>query len=403
MTYETGPILRASLRNKTGPLLIAIQIALTLAVLVNAVFIIQQRIAKITRPSGMDVDNIITIQSVGVAEDFDLQGQTRIDLAALAAIPGVIGVTASQHVPLSGSGWGTEMKPAIGPDAPKQNAAQYFVTENALAALGVTLESGRGFTPDDVEYDKTFGVPPKSVIVTRAFADALFPDGDGRPGQTLYTGLDEPVTVIGIVEHMHGAWVGWDKLENVMLVPAVMPLDRVYFLVRTEPGLRDRLMPRVEETLLGLSDERLLKDLKPHAEYREDSYMGDRGMAVLLSVVVGLMVVVTSVGIVGLASFSVRQRVKQIGTRRAVGARRSAILRYFLVENWLITTAGVVLGTALAIGLNYWLVTSYELERLNPVYVPVGILSLWAIGLLSVTWPARRAAGISPAIATRTV
>jgi putative ABC transport system permease protein len=131
--------------------------------------------------------------------------------------------------------------------------------------------------------------------------------------------------------------------------------------------------------------------------------MGDRGMAILLSVVVGLMIVVTAVGIVGLASFSVRQRVKQIGTRRAVGARRRAIVRYFLVENWLITTAGVVVGTALTVALNYWLVTSYELERLDPLYLPVGIVGLWLVGLAAVAWPARRAAAISPAVATRTV
>ena len=403
MSLETGPILRANLRNKTGPILIAIQIALTLAVLVNAVFIIQQRVENITRDTGMDVDNIVTVQSVAIAEDFDLAGSVREDVAALEAIPGVIAATASQHVPLSGSGWGTELKASADPDAPRENAVQYFLTEHGLEALGVTLESGRAFTADDMEYPTSFGDAPDKVIITRAFADALFPDGDAQPGVTLYTGLDDPMTVIGIVEHMHGAWVTWDKLENVMLLPRVMPIDQTYYLIRTEPGLRDRIMPKVEETLIALNDQRLVKDLKPHAEYKANSYMGDRGMAILLSVVVGLMIVVTAVGIIGLASFSVRQRVKQIGTRRAVGARRWAIVRYFLVENWLITTAGVVVGTALTVGLNYWLVLSYELERLDPLYLPVGIIGLWLLGLVAVAWPARRAAAISPAVATRTV
>ena len=403
MAFDTGPIVRANLRNKTGPMLIAIQIALTLAVLVNAVFIIQQRVEKITRPTGMDVDNIITVQSVGIGDGFDLPSSVREDVAALESIPGVIAATPSQHVPLSGSGWGTEMKASAETDAPRENAVQYFMTEHWMEALGVKLESGRTFAAEDIDYPEQFGEVPDSIIITRAYADALFPDGDAQPGVTLYNGLNDPMTVIGIVEQMHGAWVGWDKLGNVMIVPTVMPIDYIYYLIRTEPGQRDRIMPQVEETLVALNDQRLIKDLKPHAEYKEDSYMGDRGMAILLSVVVGLMMVVTGVGIVGLASFSVRQRVKQIGTRRAVGARRGAIVRYFMLENWLITTAGVLLGTVLAVGVNYWLVVSYELERLNPVYVPVGILALWAIGLLAVAWPARRAAAISPAVATRTI
>ena len=131
--------------------------------------------------------------------------------------------------------------------------------------------------------------------------------------------------------------------------------------------------------------------------------MGDTGMAVLLAVIVVLMVAVTGVGIVGLASFAVRQRVKQIGTRRAVGARRRDIVHYFMLENWLMTTAGVGLGTLLAFGINYWLVSSFELERINALYIPVGVVLLWGLGLLAVAGPARRAATISPAVATRTV
>jgi putative ABC transport system permease protein len=69
----------------------------------------------------------------------------------------------------------------------------------------------------------------------------------------------------------------------------------------------------------------------------------------------------------------------------------------------MITTMGVALGSLLAVGVNFWMVSSFELERLNPVYVPVGIVALWCLGLLAVIGPARKASAISPAIATRTV
>jgi len=400
---ELGPIWRANLRNKTGPILIALQIAFTLAVVANGLFIIQQRIEKISRPTGMDVDNIFTVQSYGMGEDFDGQATARADLHAIRAVPGVVAVTSSQHVPLSGSGWGTNRQTSTEHDAPTENAAQYMVTADAIEALGVRLESGRGFTAEDVEYPKAFGDWPDKVIVTRAYADALFPDGGGKPGAVIYDGLGNPQTIIGVIEHMHGAWVGWDKLAHVMLVPTVRVGEANYYVIRTESGQRDRLMPEVEALLVGMNGDRVVKDLRTLEEIRDRSYMGDRGMAVLLATVVVMMIIVTGVGIVGLASFAVRQRTKQIGTRRASGARKRDIVRYFMVENWMVTTIGVSIGAFLTLGINYWLVTSFELERLDPVYVPAGILALWGLGLLAVLGPARRASNISPAVATRTV
>jgi putative ABC transport system permease protein len=117
-------------------------------------------------------------------------------------------------------------------------------------------------------------------------------------------------------------------------------------------------------------------------------------------IVLGL---VTGLGIIGLAWFSVTQRRKQIGTRRALGATRGDILRYFMLENLLITSAGLALGAAGAVGLNWFLDTSYNVGRVPLWYLPLGMLALWALGQLAVLLPARRAANIPPALATRSV
>jgi putative ABC transport system permease protein len=97
----------------------------------------------------------------------------------------------------------------------------------------------------------------------------------------------------------------------------------------------------------------------------------------------------------------VSQRRKQIGVRRALGARRGDILRYFLVENVLITTLGIALGAALAVGLNQVLVGMLELERLPTDYVLVGMFVMWTLGLAATVGPAWRAAAVPPAVATR--
>jgi putative ABC transport system permease protein len=126
-------------------------------------------------------------------------------------------------------------------------------------------------------------------------------------------------------------------------------------------------------------------------------------MIKILTTVMVILTIVTALGIVGLASFSVNRRKKQIGTRRALGASQGAILRYFMLENFMISSVGVVLGAMLTIGLNVVLVNSFSLNAIDWYYIPLGMLILWLVGQIAVYGPARKAASIAPATATRTV
>ena len=129
----------------------------------------------------------------------------------------------------------------------------------------------------------------------------------------------------------------------------------------------------------------------------------DTLMIRILVIVIVILVGLTSLVILGLVSYHVVQRTRQIGTRRALGATRTDILRYFLTENWIITTAGAVLGSVLTVAISYAMETSFELPRLDMNYLLVSILLLWCISQFAAWFPARRAATVSPAIATRTV
>jgi putative ABC transport system permease protein len=187
-------------------------------------------------------------------------------------------------------------------------------------------------------------------------------------------------------------------------MPALLTGDRfTRYLIRAEPGRRDALMAAVEDTLSKLDPDRIVRSNTSLEEYRADSYAGDRAIAVTLMVVIGLLVVITGLGIVGLVSFLVSQRTKQIGTRRALGAQRFHVVNYFLVENWLVTTIGLSIGVVLTVALNYWLVSSFSMARLDWRFLPGGLLLVWTLGLIAAVGPARRAARVSPAIATRTV
>jgi putative ABC transport system permease protein len=174
------------------------------------------------------------------------------------------------------------------------------------------------------------------------------------------------------------------------------------YSVRTEPGQQDRVMADVEKTLLALRNDRVLLGKRTFAEARDDRYSGENMMAGLLIAVTGFLLLITASGIVGMASLWVNQRRKQIGVRRALGAQKRDILRYFLLENVLITTGGVLAGVLMALVLNNVLVNELEIPRLPVGYLGITMASMWVLGLAAVLGPAWRAAAVPPAIATRT-
>ena len=401
---ELRPILSAMLRNKTGATLVALQVALTLAVVANALFIIMQRVEKIGREPGIDSANLFFVQSYGYGPTYDQREAVRSDLDLIRSLPGVLDASPTSGIPLSGGGSSESIGKAPGRENVTVAANYYAMDEHGVNALGVVLAEGRAFNEQEVQYNPDrnnvkFG---PVVIITRDLARAVFGD-EPALGRTVYDGNGEAAVVVGIMERMLGAWVDWDELGQVMLVPRIMagPISR--YIVRTEPGQRDALMAEVERKLTESGTSRAVTWVRAHSFFTESSYRADSRMVAFLLVIVGLMISVTALGIVGLATFNVNIRRKQIGTRRAVRARRRDIIRYFMLENWLLTTGGVILGTLLAFGFGHWLSTAYSLPRLQPVYVVGGIAALWILGQLAVIVPARRAAAIPPAIATRTV
>jgi putative ABC transport system permease protein len=126
-------------------------------------------------------------------------------------------------------------------------------------------------------------------------------------------------------------------------------------------------------------------------------------MAILMGIICVVLLAVTAAGIVGLTSFWVGQRRKQIGVRRALGARQRDILAYFLTENFLISAAGVAVGTLLAIIFNLWTVTRFAMDPMSMTYVGVGIVILLLLGQAAVLAPALRASRVPPVEATRSV
>lgn len=406
-SLELGPIFRTLLRNKMGALLIALQIAVTMTIVVNAIFIIDEREALMARVSGVDEADSFHVSSNGFASDFDNPNTIQEDLRQIRALPSVRNVTTINAIPISGGGWSMSLQVEPGEGKDDVSTAVYMVDHHGLEALDVELIAGQNFTEREMRYrDGTEEGWPQSIIITQALVADMFPDASPADvvGKTVYIDNTEPMQIIGVIDILQAPWIGWDTLENAMLSPEYFAFNNSSrYFVRAQDGMRDQAMRDVEEYLAQRSGERLVRNMDTFVEVRENSYGFHAAMIKILTVVMSTLVIITGMGIVGLASFNVNKRKKQIGTRRALGATQWQIIRYFMLENFMITSIGVVAGAALSIGLNILLVNFFELNRISWFYIPAGMVCLWLLGQIAVFGPARKAANIPPAMATRTV
>lgn len=405
---DIRPILSTLARHKTAAALIVLEVALSCAIICNAVFLINNRLERMNRPTGLADNEIVRINIGGIGEDQDADALVKQDVASLRAIPGVKTANSINHVPFDNSSWNTSV--SLQPKQPMPNmSVNTYLGENVIDTFGLRLVEGRDFTPDEyvnwTEINKTnakFNIP--SIILSRDTANKLFP-GESAIGKNIYAwnSDDLPHRVVGVVDRLirtndYGA-------ASEHGYTAILPIRDVTmgrFVLRTTPERRDEVLKAAVAQLEKNSARRLILREGKFTDVIQDYYRQDRAMAWLLVAVIVALLVVTALGIVGLASFWVQQRTKQIGIRRALGATRGQILRYFQTENFLLATIGIVIGMVLAFGINQLLMGKYELPRLPLLYLPIGAVLLWLLGQVAVYGPARKAASVPPAVATRT-
>jgi putative ABC transport system permease protein len=409
---EFRPILSTLLRNKTGPLLVAVQVALSLAILANALHIVNVRQAVAARSSGIADEHVIfnlTVKNLITSDHNEQMATQKRQAAVLRAIPGVASVARVSMIPLSNSGSTTSLAAGRSKDSIQTEGSYYSTADSLVNTWGLKLVEGREALPSEVvEIDTlTSRQQPPTVILTLPLAKKLWPTESSFVGKTLYYGRGDTADtsrVIGIVEKLQtqSAQITPAGEQSIIVAGRASGLNsQSSFSIRTEPGQRDRVMKEAETALRSAATWPVLIKTKTMDDVRKERYRADVALSWMLITVSVLLLLITASGIVGMASLWVQQRRKQIGVRRALGARRVDILRYFLTENIMITACGVAAGLLLALALNHLLVTRLEMAKLPLEYMLGGAAVFFLLGIVAVYGPAWRAASTSPALATR--
>ena len=415
------PMIAALGRHRLTCWLLVLQVAVTCAVVCNAAFLVVQRVQRVDEPSGLREAGL-SVMALSLAKlHHDQLAQYLGDVDALRRLPGVRAAALLDSVPYlgaesSGTTCGSldavHRMLAARADVPGcAEPVLYSGGRQVVRALGLTLVAGRDFRDGEYVQGKAgyqMGDAP-SVIISQRLARRLYP-GRSAIGRMIYFGNGllngQGKQVVGVVKHLQrGILRKSVDYDQAVLVPSEPADASVLFAVRSSARDQPRVLAAAEALLDKRHPDRLQNpDFgRSYAQIRHAYFQRDTTMiGLLLASALGLLFV-TALGIGGLASFWVQQRTRTIGIRRAIGATRGDILRYFQAENFLIVTAGIALGMLLAFVLNVLLMRRYELPRLPLSYLPMGALVLWTLGQFAVLSPARRAAKVPPVVATRSV
>lgn len=402
---ELSPIIKSLWRSKIGPLLIIAQLALSIAIVSNALYFIQQRVEHISRPSGFVHQEVSTIETKESGSSGTMRSVIERDTLALRMIPGVQSVASISSVPFSHSGSDSSFSTRQGEPSGSNmvSAGVIGIDHHGVEALGLELLEGRNFSPEEVTYFDPQTEPLRvSIIATESMAKALFPN-QSAVGQTIYGGGQVPAHIVGIVRDVLGPFPNREIAYQNLFVAGFDNSTRIHYIIRSRIKDRDNVLAAAATELRVQDPIRIVSNEKTLEAIRAGHYAPDYAMIILLTVVISLLIFVNMLGIVGITTFWVNQRRKQIGIRRALGATRAAVMRYFMVENAVLVIAATGVGAMMAFWASHYLVRHYAFEFLPWVYVPLAGGAVLGITLLAAAAPARRATQVSPqeAVANR--
>lgn len=409
--------LLATLRQKASAAFVVLQVAVALAVVANAAFIIVRHAQTMGRDSGVRGDQVFSLtqqwldlpSAIDKAQIEAINAREIADLQAIRSAPSVENAGVINTLPLTNNLWTTYVGTEPSTRSHGVLVSIYSGDERARATLGLHLASGRDFTPGEVlaQGDGEASAPPV-LIVSAHLARRLFGEGSAL-GRLVYLNKGEqPSRVIGVVENLQSPAVYslsdgsvWDSV----LLPIRKASAFTRYIVRAKEGKVESAAAEAKEALYRLDPSRLLTEgsIYKFSDIEADAYQFDRALTYTMIAVSVIMLLIAGGGIFAITTLWVGRRIRSLGVRRALGARRSDIVVLVLVENFFLVALGCLAGIGLAIGLNMVLMKWYEADRISVAMVFAAAAGMVAIGQLAALRPALKSGAIDPGVVIRVI
>ncbi|HKP13109.1 MAG TPA: ABC transporter permease, partial [Blastocatellia bacterium] len=393
-------------RNRVRSLLVVAEVALSLVLLIGAGLLIRSFARLTGTDAGFNPQSVAAMNlSLSSSRYEEVDKQSRFFkqvLERVRAIPGVTSAGAVSDLPLAGGeeidGFLIEGMPAPKTISDTPLADFRFADEDYFKTLEIPLVAGRAFTEHDNE------TAPPVAIVSEGLARRYF-NGQDAVGKRIKAGdLGEKApwaTVVGVVKDIKHSGLDADPRPQ-LYVPYQQKLwGRLVVVARSNTDAA-ALFPAMREAVWAVDKDQPITSLRMMGDYLNDSVSQQRFNVVLLAAFAALALILASVGIYGVMSYTVTQRTHELGIRMALGARQGDVFRLVVMEGMKLALAGVGLGLAGAFAATR-LMTSllFGVSATDPLTFALISLVLTGVALLACFVPARRATRVDPMIALR--
>ena len=383
---------------------VVVEVALALILLTGAGLLVRSLTHLMAVDPGFDPKNVLTGSVLLPNAKYD-KDERRAEfyaelLSRLRQLPGVRSASANGFLPfagiIAGTGVDVEGRPAL-PMAEKPVISITLVEPQYFETMGIPLLQGRSFNErEGVELSH-------KVVISESMAKQLWPNENpiGKHVTIYMKRENSPSEVIGVVGDVKHAGLDADIRPTAYWPFPELAFSFMTVVVRTD-GDPLALAPALRETVLSLDKDQPVADIRTLESLLSDSLARTRFATVLMAVFAAIALLLAVLGIYGVVTYIVEERTREIGIRLALGASYRIIIRLLLKQGMILAGLGIVIGTALSLGLTRLLVNLlFGTEATDPVTFAGVVLGLGGVALAASYLAARRAARVSPMTALR--
>lgn len=399
------PILLSLKHNKFITAIMMIQIAFTMVTLNSAVLSTASTMQAWGKPSGIPQQDIIRISPRFYDPNEDIQQAMVRDRERAIALSNVINIAPSFHLPM-GNGTENLVYLSTQEDAKPYRTFIFESDHNFTDVLNLSLVEGRWLNEGDLVTLDSADAEQRAthVMISESLASEIFSE-DSPLGQTLWLEKQgDPVQIVGVYsDFMNGEYLhNRGRSYQNIIRPQVKPTfnRQMDFVIRVEPGTAPTMMDVLTESFYQ-EPNRYINRTESLARVKKRMYDGRGSRALTMLAISFVLIIITGLGITGLTSFQISQKRKQIGTRRALGAKRKDIMAYLLTENSIVTVGGILTGSIATVYVTFYQSQQSGENLMNVSLILLCGLVLWLMNTLAVWFPARQATKIAPSIVTR--
>ncbi len=400
-TRASGSVTGRRLRG----LLIVSEVALSLTLLISAGLLLRSLSRLLVVSPGFDPANVLTMQTSVLGQRFNdntLLRQYFADaVARLGALPGVQSAGAASQIPLAGNidryGLHAEGKMHANPEE-DPSAERYCITPGFLETMRIPLLRGRDISAADS------ATTPQVLLVGESTARRIWPGEDPIGKRVKLGGVDKPWwTVVGVTGDVHH--VGLDAVPDMqMYIPHQQwpfPDGLMTFVIRTV-GAPAAISAAAQEAIHSIDRTQPISRIKTLENYVGLSVQSKKFTLILIGAFAAIALALSVVGIYGVTAYSVSQRTREIGIRRALGAQSGEVLGLLLREEFVLIVVGTVLGVVASLALTRFLGSIlFEVKPTDPMTFALVVALLLGVAILASLIPACRAMRIDPVVALR--